>query len=515
MSRLRSRPGAVQWVLGGLVVVAVAVAGAIVVTSGGDDAVKKAVRPGPRPAPSTPPLRSRPGLRPPPVTVDVAPARPDRRLVLVTPRMEQRARDGASHDQGALALDQRGRTVWFRRAADGEPITELRVQRYRGQPVLTWWEGAASKYGVGRGQAVIVDQSYRTVKTVQAGNGKTADLHEFELTSRGTALVTIYSRERRDLRALGGARNAQVTEGVVQEIDVESGRVLFEWHSLRQVRPSESYREVPKSAADSYDYFHINSVSQDADGNLLVSARHTSAVYKVDRRTGRIIWRLGGKRSDFTMAPGARFSFQHDARRLADGSLRIFDNRAPDAPRRPSSVKVLRLDMRRMRATLVRRFEQPDGMWAESQGNAQSTGDGGVFVGWGSTGAFSWFDARGRVLFDAHLPAEYDTYRARLMRWTGRPAAPPAIAARRERDQVTVWASWNGSTEVRAWQLLAGPSPRRLRPVGRPAQWNGLETAIVGQTKSPFVAVAALGARGGTLRRSKAARVGPAPPPQG
>ena len=499
-----------------LAMVALAAVVAVVLLAGGEDDPSP---PPPRPQaavappPSVERLQSRPDLKPPALAVDDVPRRPGRRLIFVSPRMEDAKRDARTHQQGALAGDQLGRTVWFRPAPDGQPLTDVRVQRYRGKPVLTWWQGAASKYGVGRGEGVIVDRSYRTVATVQAGNGQTVDLHEFRLTEKGTALVTIYSRARRDLTPLGGKRNAQVTQGIVQEIDVESGRVLFEWESLDEIKLSESIHPLPKPPQTSWDYFHINSVDEDTDGNLLISARHTNAVYKIHRRTGEVLWRLGGKKSDFRMGPGTRFALQHDAQRVANGHLRVFDNGAKaKKDQRPSSVKVLRLDTRRMRATLVRRLRQPDGMWAESQGNAHTAGGGGVMVGWGSTGAFSWLDARGRVLFDAHLPAEYDSYRAYLAGWMGRPAARPAVQAKREDEQVTVWASWNGATGVSAWQMLAGNKPRALRPVGRPAPWTGLETTIVRATGARYVAVAALDAAGRRLRTSRVKRVGPVAP---
>jgi hypothetical protein len=399
--------------------------------------------------------------------------------------------------------------VWFHPAAGGEPILDARVQRYRGRPVLTWWQGAASKYGIGRGEGVIVDEHYRTIATVQAGNNQSIDLHEFLLTDRGTALVTIYSRARRDLSAIGGRKDASVTEGVVQEIDVATGRVLFEWHSLDHVDPAESIQPLPDDPDASYDYFHLNSVAEAADGDLIVSARHTSAVYKVDRDTGDVRWRLGGKRSDFSIAPDAAFGKQHDARPMGHDVLQLFDNEVEARGKQPaSSVKRLALDERAMTATLQQRFDQPDDLWAESQGNAQPIDGGGVVAGWGSTGAFSLLDADGDVLFDAHLPANYDSYRAYRMAWHGTPAVPPALRADRDGERVTLAASWNGSTEVRAWQVLAGPRADALRPAGAPARWGGLETTISRPLAEPYVAVAALGADGKTLAVSKPAHVG-------
>ena len=511
--RLRRRSGLIVWIL--TVVVAV-VATALLV--GGDDEDEDkpaAAKPPPPTAPPPAALRSDPELRPPALSVDVTPRRPGNRLVFMSPRMEEAKRDGRTHQQGALAVDEQGRTRWFHAAPDGEPITDVRVQRYRGKPVLTWWEGAASMLGIGRGRCVIVDESYREIASVQAGNGKTSDLHEFRLTPRGTALLTIYSRSRQDLTELGGKPNSQVTQGIVQEVDVESGRVLFEWESLDEIKPEESVRPLPKPPQDSFDYFHINSVAEDNDGNLLVSARHTSAVYKINRKTGKLMWRLGGKNSDFRLGKGVRFALQHDAQRDENGNLRLFDNgpepKEGEAPE-PSSAKVIRLDMRRMRATLVRRLRQPDGMYAMSQGNVDSAGGGELVVGWGSTGAVSWFGAGGNVLLDAHLPAQYDSYRAHVGRWTGRPDEPPVMELRREREQVTVWASWNGATRVQAWQVMAGPSAEKLQPVGRPAPWKGIETAIVRATAQPYIAVQALDGAGRPLQRSEPVRA-PAPPP--
>jgi hypothetical protein len=172
-------------------------------------------------------------------------------------------------------------------------------------------------------------------------------------------------------------------------------------------------------------------------------------------------------------------------------------------------VKRLALDERTMKATLQQRFDQPDDLWAESQGNAQAIDGGGAVAGWGSTGAVSLFDADGAVLFDAHLPANYDSYRAYRMAWHGTPAVPPALHAVRDGDRVTLDASWNGSTEVRAWQVLAGPRADALRPAGAPAQWRGLETRITRPLSEPYVAVAALDGGGKTLAVSKPAHVAP------
>jgi len=221
---------------------------------------------------------------------------------------------------GAVIVDNGGEPIWENPLA-GKVTTNFRVQRYRGEPVLTWWEGVI-EYGHGVGEYVIADSSYRTVRRVQAARGLHGDLHEFVITPRGTALLTSYVITGADLTSVGGPRKGTIQDAIFQEIDLASGEVLLEWHSLDRIPLKESYALVE---AKNWDFFHINSVDLDGDGNLLVSARSTHTIYKIDR-SGAIVWRLGGKHSDFSMAVGSNFAWQHDARRQPDGTLTLFDN---------------------------------------------------------------------------------------------------------------------------------------------------------------------------------------------
>jgi hypothetical protein len=446
---------------------------------------------------SLPPLASRPDLRPPEVSVNRRAGLPADQLLLLTPR----AVEPGAGQSGAMAFDELGRTRWFRPTPEGQTVSDLRVQRLDGRPVLTWWEGR-SILGEGRGVGMVVDEQYRTVATIRTRGKDELDQHELRLTPRGTALVTIYRHEHTDLTPLGGKPNARIITASVQEIDVATGEIVFEWDALDHIPIEESERPLPDSEASWWDYLHLNSIAETRDGDLLLSARHTSTVYKVDRRTGEVVWRLGGKRSDFDVDEDAAFAMQHDARDLARGVVQVFDN-AVDAT---SSVKRIRLDRRRGRATLVRSFDQPDGTFAESQGNGDPLLGGGVLAGWGSAGGVTRFDRAGRVRFDAQLQAGYDSYRAHRGTWVGRPETLPALAASRTGDQVTLKVSWNGSTEVRRWQALAGDRPNDLEPLGEPAGWDDLETTLVRATPQPYVAVAALDARGRTLATSAPAQ---------
>jgi hypothetical protein len=315
-------------------------------------------------------------------------------------------------------------------------------------------------------------------------------------------LVTVYVTTDRDLSSVGGPRDGQVVDSVVQEIDIESGRVLLEWSSLRHVGLEESYKPMPTRAADAWDYFHVNSVDVDRDGNLLVSARNTHAVYKLDRTTGRVMWRLGGKRSDFAMGTGTRFAWQHDARRQRDGSLTLFDNQASPKRAPQSRGLAIALDERRRRATRLRQYTHPRRLLSNNQANMQVLGNGNVMIGWGFHPYATEFAPRGRVLFDARFADPgTSSYRAYRFAWNATPATSPDVAVRRSGSRMTVYASWNGATGVVRWRVLAGASADSIQPVAT-GRRRGFETALPVRDVQGCVAVEALDRAGRVLGAS-------------
>jgi len=360
--------------------------------------------------------------------------------------------------------------------------------------VLTWWEGSI-ELGHGVGGYVIADSSYRTVRRVQAGNGLRGDLHEFVITPRDTALLTSYVVRQADLSSVGGSRTGTIQDAIFQELDLASGRVLMEWHSLDHIPLSESYSPV---SAD-WDYFHINSVALDDDGGLLISARSTHTVYKIDR-DGKIRWRLGGKSSDFSMGGGSNFAWQHDARRHADGTLTLFDNGATPAVEKRSRGLILNLDEQAMSATLLAQYTHPR-ILSGSQGSVQLLPGGNVFVGWGETPRVSEFDSSGRLLFDAILGEDYQSYRAFRMPWTGLPAEAPALALKAGSGKVTAYASWNGATDVHHWSLLAGAQQEDLDVVSETAS-RDFESVLHTRATGPWFVAQAIHDNGQTLGRS-------------
>src|SRR5215218_8126007 len=405
-------------------------------------------------------------------------------------------------EHGPMILDDRGRLVWFEKYVTAR---NFKVQRYRGRPVLTWWEGSVVA-GHGVGEYVIFDDSYREIARVRAGNNYPGDLHEFLITPEDTALLTVYAAVPADLSPVGGVEYGAMWEGIAQEVDIETGEVLFEWHSLDHVGVEASHVHTPADPDFVYDYFHINSIDVDHDHNLLISARNTSAVYKVERGSGELLWRLGGKRSDFEMGEGTRTAYQHDARRQEDGTITIFDNGAGPQVHPQSRGIVVDLDEEAMKATLVRAYTHPGELVSTSQGNMQVLPNGNVFVGWGSEPFVSEFSHDGELLFDARIPPDDDSYRAFRFPWKGRPAAVPDVAADRgSDDEVTLYASWNGATEVESWEVLAGADPDQLEPLGSVPR-DGFETAISARTEEPHVAVRARDSSGRILGTSSAVK---------
>jgi arylsulfotransferase ASST len=429
--------------------------------------------------------QSRPDLKPPRAEILKHTRRATPGYIFIAPKKNVA-------QEGPLILDNKGNVVWFL-PIESHGITDFRVQRYLGRPVLTWWR-SRSEDGDDIGRYSIYDASYRLVKHVVPGNGLTGDMHEFAITSRNTALMTLSHRVSINGRS--------ILEGAFQELDLATGRVVFEWHSVDHVRLVESYYRLPRSPGRIFDYFHINSIDVDTDGNFLVSARNTHTVYKIDRRTGKVLWRLGGRRSDFTLGKEVRFGWQHDARRQPDGTLTLFDNAAAPKLRKQSRGLVLRLDMKRMRARVVRTFVHEPPIVAVDQGNMQRLPNGHYLVGWGHEPYFTEFGRRGKTVFDGRFGRGHvDSYRAYRFEWIGRPRYRPTMVVRGD----SLYVSWNGATEVARWQVLGGRSPEELEPLVS-VHRMGFETRIALPRRAQYVAVRALDRQNRSMARSDTLR---------
>jgi hypothetical protein len=458
--------------------------------------------PAPKPGP-TQHFHSRPDLKPPLVRIDTPAHGTAPGYLFLAPKM-------VVAQAGPLIMDNRGEVVWFK-PLNTKGVTDFRAQKYDGKPVLTWWRGHVSNMGVGDGWYVIYDTSYKPLAEVRPGNGLVGDVHEFLITRKNTAVFTVYHRLSVDLSSVAGPKQGKIWDGIVQEVDIKTGRVLFEWHSYPEVSVKESYAPPPKAKAGAkappYDYFHINSIDVERSGNFLVSARNTHALYEIDRKTKKVLWRLGGKKSGFTMGSGTKFAWQHDARRHANGTITLFDNGAAPPVEKFSRVLVLRVDTKTKKVSLVRSYHHPKKLLAPFEGNAQFLSNGNVLVGWGAQPYLSELGADGSLRFDAYFghgkpPGEdADTYRAYRFVWHGRPTDRPALVV----GGGTAYASWNGATEVKRWQVLAGPDAQHLQPVKEAAK-SGFETPIALAKSATVYTVKAIGSNGKVLGTSRAVK---------
>lgn len=398
---------------------------------------------------------------------------------------------------GPMILGPQGQLIYFQPLPHGGFAHDVAVQSYQGQTVLTYWQSGAG------GEDVILNHSYQQIADVRAGNGYTTGDHEFQITPQGNAFITAQENLHANLRPVGGTRTGVLQDNAIQEVDIATGQILWQWDAMKHIRLKASYAGKPGSSA--WDFAHMNSIQQLPGGNLLVSVRNTWAVYEISKRTGRVLWTLGGKHSSFKMGPGTRFEWQHDARMQSDGTITLFDDGSDGAQSEEPQSRALRISLnyKTHRATLDHAYTNNPPLLSASQGNVQVLGDGNTFVGWGEQPYFTEFSKDGgRQLFSIHFRSPLQAYRGYRFRWWGQPATPPSAAARTMSHGTTVYASWDGATDVASWQVLAGPSPTTLVPVEQFPVSSSFETVMRVSSPGPYFAVQALDIRGQLLDTS-------------
>ena len=405
---------------------------------------------------------------------------------------------------GPLIYTPQGRLVWFEELPRGEAAENLSEQTYEGRRDLTWWRGRVLSLGFGQGEDVVMNDNYQTVTRIPGGNGLKADLHDFQIARNDVAYITAFNPIRCDLTAVKGAADGAIVDTAVQEIDMRTGLVRWEWHSLDHVATSESETEAPASATP-WDWFHLNSIDPEPDGNIFVSARSTWAGYQLEGGSGKVLWRLGGTRSSFKMGPGTEMAWQHDGRALPDGEVTFFDDGSNPPIHHQSRGVRIALDFKTHQARLrsVYTHANPP-LLAASQGNMQTLADQNAVVGYGGVPAISEYAEGGSLMFDAHLPFDMIFYRAYRFPWSGRPSRPPAVVAglNNTGEETIVHASWNGATEVASWRVLAGEHAGSLTSQTTiPA--SSFESSTTLPQKYAYVAVQALDSAGHVLGASQ------------
>ena len=413
---------------------------------------------------------------------------------------------------GPMISEQNGSLVWFHPVPKDDSATNFQVQQYEGKPVLTWWQGRILEVGFGQGEDEIYNTSYQHIATIYAGNGYHADLHVIKITPQGTAWIDVFDPIHMNLSSAGGESNGVLTDSVVEEIDIKTGLVMWEWHALGHISLSESNNPAPK-ASYPWDYVHINSISPgpesgagtgaDQPGQVLLSSRNTWTLYDVNMHTGSIDWRLGGSHSTFRPGGGTRFYWQHDSEWQPGGLISVFDNGSDPPKEKQSRGLLLDPNTSSRTVTLLKQFTNPSKtLLASSQGNLLnlSSGEntsGNWLMGYGGLPNFTEYDPSGHVLLDGTLGKNVQSFRTYIDPWSGQAPGAPSVAV----SGSSVAVSWNGATNVASWQVLGGASATALAPVAKAAK-AGFQTTISVPAGSAYVAVQALDSSGAVLATS-------------
>jgi EmrB/QacA subfamily drug resistance transporter len=403
---------------------------------------------------------------------------------------------------GPMMLDDDMQPVWFKPVPTEFLAANLDVHTYQGRPVLAYWQGDVGATGeINSGEVVIVDQSYRPVATLEGADGWVITLHSL-LIKDGLAWVTANKNIQEDLSGVGGVNHGVMVDSALQAYDIKTGELRYTWSAREHIPMRDSETQPPPNGFP-WDAYHINWLQLTDDGKALVSMRNTSAAYLFDLETGKIEWQLGGERSSFELEPEAEFEWQHDVTLHDDSIVTLFDNHCCEITGageyipsdRGSRALRLELDTENMTARAVDQYSHGETFRSQYMGNMQTLENDNVLVGFGEVPYISEFSPGGEIIFDAALPGANQTYRVHRREWVGRPADPPSAAAR----GTTVYASWNGATEVRRWRVLAEGSTTPVAEADR----KGFETAIEVREGPTRLKVQALDADGQVLGTSK------------
>ncbi len=404
---------------------------------------------------------------------------------------------------GVMIATQSGQLLWFHALPPHDYASNFHPQTYDGQTVLTWWQGRVLQLGFGQGEDEIYTSSYQPLAVVRAGNGYRADLHQFTITAQGTAWIDAFDPVKLNLSQIGGLADEYVNDSVVQEIDIKTGLVMYEWHAFGHIPLSDAHSPIPHTT--DWDYVHVNSIDPGTNGDLLISSRGAWAVYDLDLHSGAFNWQIGGKHSTFKLGPGVKFYWQHDARWEPGGLISVFDNGSSPPEEKQSRGLLLDPNTTTRTVTLVKAFTNPARtLLASSQGDLISLDGGNWLMGYGGLPDFTEYDSSGKVLLDGTLGLDVQDFRTFLAPWSAQPTTTPAVAAQSAGGRLTVEASWNGATDVSSWKLLTGSSAASLSAAGT-ATATGFETTLQA-SGGPYVQVQALGSSGQVLASSAVRR---------
>lgn len=421
---------------------------------------------------------------------------------------------------GPHIYDQNGELVWSgAHLFDDRPTFDFRVASWNDSQYLTFIAGEdLREYDFPGGSGVVLDNSYRFVQNVDERTGRgVMNMHEFNIIDDGRrALMITFGSKFVDVDLGDDApRKMFVGNNGFSEVDTSTGLPVFSWWALDHIHPSEStvdHPSEPGHVGSAWDFFHMNSVDKIAGGDYLISARFTNTIYKISGKDGSIIWRLGGRHSDFKL-DGFNFSSQHDARwRSGNDTTTVltFLNNHSDGILRTanttSAMKVL-LDMTTMTASLINEWKRPDDQLTKLRGNAQRLENNHMFVGWSENTYISEYNAEGSLIMEAQMASHrFNTYRAYKMNFTAYPSEPIVAkafvyGASPQTATTVCYVSWNGATEVAEWKFWGSikAMPVNLGTSSR----TGFETVFMASGIATNVQAEAIDVHGNSLGKSE------------
>ncbi|KAJ6096907.1 hypothetical protein N7486_007653 [Penicillium sp. IBT 16267x] len=322
-----------------------------------------------------------------------------------------------------------------------------------------------------KGSGMILNTNYEIEHEVDVVNDlEFFNMHEFNILDGGkTVLACTYRTQTISFADFGrpGEETWAQTGGFV-ELDVDSASILFEWDSRDQISVLESAVLDSWSATSGppgSDYVHINAVDKNEAGDYIISMRFTNTIYMISGADGHIMWRLGGKESDFDM--DFTFHKQHDVKFIESHGTRhiisLMNNGADEgfADESVSAALYIDLDAAAMTARVIQRIERPDGGLTRLRGNVQQLPNLNTFIGWSQWGYHSEHAPNGDLLMWAKFSSErFSSYRSYKFEWIGRPNTTPDVVSSvygtNTKDIVTViHVSWNGATDIARWSFYA------------------------------------------------------------
>ncbi len=270
----------------------------------------------------------------------------------------------------------------------------------------------------------IIDSTFFVKDSVNCPGGILTDGHDLILLPNGGYLLMGYETRVMNLSSYNwfngngspGSSTANVKCNIIQELDANKNPV-FTWKAADHYLFSD-VQEAWLFSPTNVDWTHFNSIEKDSDGNYLVSVRHFSEVTKINRQTGAIMWRFGGKRNQFTFIndPYSGFNGQHDARRISNGNITLFDNGKTGAPQHPARGVEYNINEQNLTATLVWSRIYSNNSTSQFLGNTQRLANGNTIIGWGglrnANVTFSAFKPDGNLVMEINFPDTLFTYRA-------------------------------------------------------------------------------------------------------